>query len=358
MSFTPTSAKAFYDGLMAEFYARIHPLIDDNYDPRRFSYDGVDRSREFSRPRHVEYMSFVANNRDGLYAVWLLLGDEVSRTLFVRLLLYRLLGHLHVRIKDGATWPVEEAMYQAIAAWRTGPSSLSLKGAFGSIDHFAGVQYAQQSLAFDCWDGGMLALVLKGQYHLDRPGVRIQPEPGDVVIDAGAFVGETVVAFAADVGPTGHVHAFDPLPDHLAAIGHNVAQNGFADRVSAVPLALSNVVKDLPSSAMTGLDPGFNIFRNQELPLTTIDAYLDAKPDVRVSFLKMDIEGAELSALHGARRTLLSHRPKLAISLYHRLDDFVTIPLFLAGLLPDYEFYLDHYTIHAEETVLYGRPRA
>ena len=59
-SFVPTNSKAFFDGLMAEFYGRIHPFLADNYDVGRFSYDGVDRSQEFARARglslrfHVE----------------------------------------------------------------------------------------------------------------------------------------------------------------------------------------------------------------------------------------------------------------------------------------------------------------
>ena len=43
--------------------------------------------------------------------------------------------------------------------------------------------------------------------------------------------------------------------------------------------------------------------------------------------------------------------------LYHRAEDLFVIPLYLDQVLEDYEFYLDHYTIHREETVLYGRPR-
>jgi FkbM family methyltransferase len=287
----------------------------------------------------------------------MLLRDEASRSLFVRLLLYRLLGHLHVRIKDDATASSEAALNNTVAAWRNGPSTLPLKGAFGGMDHFEGVPFAGQSLAFDCWAGGLVALALRGQYHFDRPHVRICPEPGDVVIDAGAFVGETAVAFAASVGPAGHVHAFDPLPDHLTAIRHNSAQNGFSERITVVPRALADKANDIAAISVAGLDPGFSIARERQLPLTTIDAYLQDRPGTRVDYLKMDIEGAELAALHGARGTLTTHRPKLAISLYHRNEDFVAIPLFLAGLLPDYEFYLEHYTIHAEETVLYGRPR-
>ena len=71
----------------------------------------------------------------------------------------------------------------------------------------------------------------------------------------------------------------------------------------------------------------------------------------------MDIEGAEFSALEGALDTLARRQPKLAISLYHRADDFMTIPRFLSTMLPHYDFHLEHYTIHQEETVLYGRLR-
>ena len=70
----------------------------------------------------------------------------------------------------------------------------------------------------------------------------------------------------------------------------------------------------------------------------------------------MDIEGAELKALHGAESTLRKFRPKLAISVYHQLVDIVEIPRYLARLGLEYKFYLGHYTIHLEETVLYAIP--
>jgi hypothetical protein len=75
----------------------------------------------------------------------------------------------------------------------------------------------------------------------------------------------------------------------------------------------------------------------------------------RIDFIKMDIEGSELSALQGAESALRRWRPKLAISLYHRPEDFFSIPLWLDSLGAGYEFFLDHYSIHHEETVLYAR---
>ena len=69
----------------------------------------------------------------------------------------------------------------------------------------------------------------------------------------------------------------------------------------------------------------------------------------------MDIEGSELAALQGAEQTLRQFKPNLAISIYHKFADFFEIPSYLHGLGLGYRFYLDHYTIHAEETVLYAR---
>jgi hypothetical protein len=74
----------------------------------------------------------------------------------------------------------------------------------------------------------------------------------------------------------------------------------------------------------------------------------------RVDFIKMDIEGSELAALKGASGALREWKPRLAISLYHRVEDFHAIPLWLDSLGLGYRFFLDHYSIHHEETVLYA----
>jgi hypothetical protein len=73
----------------------------------------------------------------------------------------------------------------------------------------------------------------------------------------------------------------------------------------------------------------------------------------------MDIEGSEIAALEGAHQTILAHRPKLAICVYHRFDDLWTIPNLIAERYPFYQLYLNHHSLHHEETVLYcvAQPR-
>jgi FkbM family methyltransferase len=74
------------------------------------------------------------------------------------------------------------------------------------------------------------------------------------------------------------------------------------------------------------------------------------------SHIKMDIEGAEMSALVGAKESLLSLRPKLAISLYHLPYDVTRIPIYLMTLLQDYAWFIRCYGAHGYDTILYGIP--
>lgn len=89
------------------------------------------------------------------------------------------------------------------------------------------------------------------------------------------------------------------------------------------------------------------------IEVVSIDEYFT---DIKIDFIKMDIEGAEMKALLGSEKVLHRDRPILAISIYHSLADFVEIPLYLSEQLRDYKFYLRHHSMIFAETVLYGIP--
>ena len=73
-----------------------------------------------------------------------------------------------------------------------------------------------------------------------------------------------------------------------------------------------------------------------KIEMTTIDKTIS---DV-VTFIKMDIEGAELQALRGAAHQIKTNRPKLAVCVYHKCVDLLEIWNFLHSLVLDYRFYL------------------
>ena len=193
------------------------------------------------------------------------------------------------------------------------------------------------------------------QYFFQRNGVTIAPAPGDHVIDGGGCFGDTALNFADHVGSGGHVYVFDPLPRHCAIMRDQLLMNpALASRITIVPAGLADTANDVaPMPDDDVINPAARVVAGT-MPLTTIDETVARNGVARVDFVKLDIEGSELGALRGAESAIRRDRPKLAISLYHRPEDFFSIPTWIASLNLGYKLYLDHYTIHQEETVLYA----
>jgi hypothetical protein len=73
-------------------------------------------------------------------------------------------------------------------------------------------------------------------------------------------------------------------------------------------------------------------------------------------YIKMDIEGWEMNALKGAENLIKTLKPKLAICVYHKPNDFLEIYNYIKELNPNYKIYLRHYTEGVVETVMYFIP--
>jgi FkbM family methyltransferase len=195
------------------------------------------------------------------------------------------------------------------------------------------------------------------QYQLVRPNISVAAKSGDVVIDAGACWGDTTLYFAERVGPTGQVLSYEFAPENLEVLRRNLQRNpGLARRVRLLTRALSDTPERQVS--FSGAGPGTRMSAREDSESSTITDTIDARVESdrlsKVDFIKMDIEGGELGALRGAEQTLRHWRPTLAISIYHSLDDLWQIATYIADLRLGYQFYVAHFTIHAEETVLFA----
>jgi len=164
---------------------------------------------------------------------------------------------------------------------------------------------------------------------------------GDVVLDCGANVGVFVrEALAAGARL---VVAIEPAPENLECLRRNLAAEVQAGRVIIYPKG----VWDKEDLLTLNVDPenaaadSFVIrtkkaVEGPKVPLTTIDKLVAELKLERVDFIKFDIEGAEQQALVGARETLARHRPRLAVSSYHRPDDPEKIPALVRGAWSGY----------------------
>lgn len=346
------AASEFKTQLLRLFYQDVHQLQQNNYDARRFSYDGVDRSQVFDVERHARNMDWFTRNYEAIFRTYARLVDQTSRDIFVDVLRFKLSGHLHVRLRNNIQMfaPQVKQFQEAFAG---APSQANVTGMFGNLVCYDG-QWNGARYQVDTLEDALLYTLVYGQYFLARDGITIRPEPGDHVIDGGSCTGDTIAVFREAVGPSGHVYGFDPVRVHLDVCKMNTARMGY-ENTTVLPFGVSDRNVNAPLVEMTSYQPGYHPMPGDApVPLRRIDDLVMDGTIERIDFLKLDVEGSEIDALRGAVSSLHRFRPKLALSIYHRPDDFFQICDFVHDLGLGYKFYLGHYTIHDEETVLYA----
>ncbi len=172
---------------------------------------------------------------------------------------------------------------------------------------------------------------------------------GEVFVDGGGFDGFTSREFA-DRCPEYHaIHLFEPSDKML-----KVARTKLADvaRITYYPLGLY----DRPATLNFDASGGSASRITENGAETIVVDCLDNTVSEAVSFIKLDLEGAEMQALNGAKKHILADHPKLAVAVYHQPADFWQIPKFILGLRDDYTLYLRHYTEGWTETVMFFIP--
>jgi len=338
--------------LASRVAAGLQQAPGDNFDAERWGDERGPRAMEASRAVSEQCLTTLLQWPAEFQAAWQRFEDETSRSLFIDLLAYRLLGHRHVRLPlDAARHWHQRARAAAMAF---APSQIS--GPFGAMQRFR-VEFAGAPIVLDAYPGNVAWTFLLGQYHFSRGAVTVAPHAGDVVIDAGACFGDTALAFADSVGGKGRVHAFEVDAGNLQVAQCNLSANAaLSARVEMHERALG---RESGTLYLHGSGPGARVLSQPGgLPVTVtrIDDFVAEAGLPRVDFVKMDIEGAEFDALQGAVETIGRWRPRLAVSVYHHVGDLARIANWIAGLGLGYRLYLEHYTIHHEETVLYALP--
>jgi FkbM family methyltransferase len=301
----------------------------------------------------------VLQRSEGLARTYSRLGDEYSRQVLIAVLAFRALGNQRIKLpaNEPGYWDAARRIERELLVRpQTFPIPL-LDGFLNEYD----LRGAGWPIRLHAHRLNVLNTFSLQQYRYAHDEHPIEAQPGDVVIDGGGCWGDTALYFAHQAGSGGRVFCFEFVPENLKVLRANLDLNPeLKPRVEVFQQALWS--RSGESVAFAGAGPGTQVSQGNGESASRVctrsidDLVADLKLD-RVDFIKLDIEGAELMALKGAARTLREFRPRLAVALYHSLDDFICIPAFIDSLEADYELRLDHFTIHSEETVLFARPR-
>jgi FkbM family methyltransferase len=199
-------------------------------------------------------------------------------------------------------------------------------------------------------------------------------EQNEVLVDGGAFDGDSTVEFIDACRRArvayGEVICYEPDPQIHRELQRNMAVHarvhcrpyGLWSRSETLRLATAESVGRANSAVVSARASEVDLRRSPspadgegviDIEARSID---DDCRDAAVSLIKMDLEGAELEALRGARRTLASRRPKLVISAYHKRNDIFELIECIREAAPGYRFHLRHFSNWFGETMVIAIP--
>ncbi len=349
----------FYISLILRLFRDIFTLKEVKQDIERFP-DRINKTKEvnkFSRLREnlnrFLYHKFYFKKFYEFIKVFEVLEDKYSKKILIELISGRMLGFDRVKLflNNAKYWRVKELVknmiqgedFIKIGDWVLNYFDLNkIKFPIKLFDHSLGI----------------LNTFFIEQYSYKHKKM-IVAEEGDTVIDAGGCWGDSALYFASKVKNRGRIYTFEFIPSNVDIFKKNLNLNpDLKDLIQLIELPLWKT----SNCELFFIDKGpgsytrFKHIKNftAKIKTITIDDFLEQNNITKVDFIKMDIEGTELDALIGTKNALIKYRPKLAISIYHNINHFFEIPKFINKLNLNYKFFMDHFTTHGEETILFA----
>ncbi|MCI8501912.1 MAG: FkbM family methyltransferase [Oscillospiraceae bacterium] len=166
---------------------------------------------------------------------------------------------------------------------------------------------------------------------------------GDVLVDVGAFIGDSIQQYVQVYGTSYRkIYAYEISEKSYDELCRNVEAMKLHDVTVRRKGAGRTRGEMFVSDSETDLSAN-QLSQSGEAGRRVEVVPLDEDVEETMTFLKMDIEGAEQDALLGCERTIRAHHPKLAVCVYHGYEDIWKIPAMIDEMYPGYQFYLRHY---------------
>ena len=176
----------------------------------------------------------------------------------------------------------------------------------------------------------------------------------EIFVDVGAYNGDTIEKFI-DICNNKYemIYAFEPEERLYKEIVNknfkNIQIYNFClyNKKGEIKFKLyDSIGNEFISSTAVENELGTEV----TLKTNTLDNVLMDRP---VTMIKMDIEGSELCALKGSKKTIQKYKPKLAIYVSHKKEDLIDIIQYIKSIVPEYKLYLKHHSYVQEDIVLY-----
>ena len=160
-----------------------------------------------------------------------------------------------------------------------------------------------------------------GTYEADKQALFARTvTPGSVVFDIGAHAGFYTLLASALTGPAGRVFAFEPMPGNVARLREHLRLNGVTN-VTVIERAVADAAGVATFTACGSNFQG-HLLPGGELKVETVslDELVGQGKLPMPDFMKMDIEGAEVRALNGARKLLAQRHPTIFLGTHAMTD--------------------------------------
>jgi FkbM family methyltransferase len=180
----------------------------------------------------------------------------------------------------------------------------------------------------------------------------LQPLENEIFVDVGVFnLGNSVDFSKWATRAYEKIYAFEPDPTCFGNSLKRLKESGELDteKVELLNKGLSSNNGVLSFPAIYNGSGNYTNNDTIEVEVVSLDSFLHGR---KVTFIKMDVEGAEMDVLLGMQETIRVHKPKLAVCIYHKHEDVFEISSFILSLVPEYKFYIRHYSSNETEEVL------
>lgn len=180
-----------------------------------------------------------------------------------------------------------------------------------------------------------------------------------IVVDCGAYIGDTFKEFIYKDLNFKKYYAFEMSKENYRALCENINRTSIRLRkkievINAGVYSENKVMTYAKSGEEDGAGATISIDGGTEkAEMVALDKKLQGQ---LITHIKMDIEGAEVEALKGCKHIIQKYQPTLMICVYHRINDYWNILLYIKNLCGNYKFYMRHHSNGAAETVLYAIP--